>query len=103
MLLIFLSRAASSLLVGSFGLARFFSEGTSPARGWRWPTGASRTPVDGLAPGDPVPVCAVAEGPAISARSAKVAIDAVAIDLVVNSLRILLLPSCRETHHGFGG
>src|SRR5258708_6238809 len=40
MLLIFLSRAAFSLLSGSFGSFRFFSLGTSPARGWRWPTGA---------------------------------------------------------------
>src|SRR3954462_6121332 len=40
MLLIFLSRAAFSLLTASFGSLRFFSFGTSPARGWRWPTGA---------------------------------------------------------------
>src|SRR5712671_1112834 len=40
MLLILRSRMAFSLLKGSFGSFRFFSLGTSPARGWRWPTGA---------------------------------------------------------------
>src|SRR5258708_25826990 len=64
MLLIFLSRAAFSLLSGSFGSCRFFSLGTSPARGWRWPTGASRAGAGFAAPGDPVllPVCAIAAG-----------------------------------------
>src|SRR4029077_10943631 len=40
MLVILRSRAAFSLLSGSFGSLRFFSSGTSPARGCRWPTGA---------------------------------------------------------------
>ena len=44
MLLILRSSAASSLLTGLFGSLRFFSFGTSPARGWRWPTGAWGTP-----------------------------------------------------------
>src|SRR5712692_5456112 len=42
MLLILRSSAASSRLAGVFGLLRFFSDGTSSARGCRWPIGASR-------------------------------------------------------------
>src|ERR1700712_1150628 len=40
MLLILRSRSAFSLLSGSLGSLKFFSLGTSPARGWRCPTGA---------------------------------------------------------------
>src|SRR5262245_55906985 len=44
MLLSFLSSVAFSLARKSVGLPRFFSSGTSAARGWRWPTGAGNTP-----------------------------------------------------------
>src|SRR6266567_8197371 len=72
MLLILRSRAASSLLTGLFGSLRFFSFGTSPARGWRWPTGASRGETDGFAaPEVPIlfPLCATAADPPIRIRS----------------------------------
>src|SRR5882724_2393787 len=39
--LIIWSSAAFSWLIRSLGAIRFFSEGTSSARGWRCPTGAS--------------------------------------------------------------
>src|SRR5260370_39039142 len=83
-----------SLLSGSFGSLRFFSEGTSLARGWRWPIGASRGIADGFAaPGDPVllPVCAIAAGPPTRASSARVGIN-----FAVNNFGILLLLSQRN-------
>src|SRR6476660_9923474 len=97
MLLILRSRAAFSLLKGSFGSLKFFSLGTSPTRGWRWPTGACITPPlpPPLAPEffetdeDP---CANASAPPIRATSA--------IERIV--VRILVLPfpvsslSCRH-------
>src|ERR1700749_2524187 len=86
MLLIFLSRIASSLLMGSLGLPRFFSLGTSPARGWRWPIGASGMPPLLVAPDDPEPVWAMAVGAPIRIRSA--------IDIAV--FFMLLLPSLRR-------
>src|SRR5215475_12230296 len=71
MLLIFLSSTASSLLIGSLGLERFFSLGTSLARGWRWPIGASGIPPPLVAPGPPgLLLCAIAAGEPISIRSA---------------------------------
>src|ERR1043166_3364436 len=84
MLLIFLSSRAFSLLSGSFGSLRFFSEGTSPARGGRWPIGAPRIGCARVAPDDPLPlpVCASAGLP-IRASTA----------IVVIRLRILLLPT----------
>src|ERR1700759_35691 len=88
MLLIFLSRAASSLLMGSLGLPRFFSLGTSPARGWRWPIGACGRPPLLLAP-DPAPVWAMAVGAPIKAR---IAIEARGFFM----LFMLLLPSLRR-------
>src|ERR1700731_2226223 len=89
MLLIFLSRAASSLLMGSLGLPRFFSLGTSLRVGWRWPIGACGSPPLLLAPDDPVPVCAIAVGAPIRTRSA--------IDIAVFfMLFMLLLPSLRR-------
>src|SRR6516165_71786 len=67
MLLIFLSSAWFSLLRGSLGSLRFFSSGTSVARGWRCPTGAGGTvPEDDDCPEDdplPPPVCAMAVPP----------------------------------------
>src|SRR5882757_7531972 len=87
MLLILRSRAAFSLLKGSFGSLRFFSLGTSPTRGWRWPTGACITPP----PPPPVPPeffgtdedpCANASAPQIRTTSA--------IERIV--VRILILP-----------
>src|SRR5215831_10079295 len=69
MLLIFLSRIASSLFAGLFGSDRFFSFGTSLARGWRWPTGAGGTPPL-LVTVEVFPPCAMAEGTPISTRSA---------------------------------
>src|SRR5260370_34464206 len=83
-----------SLLRGSFGSLRFFSEGTSLARGWRWPIGASRGIADGFAaPGDPVllPVVAIAAGAPTRASSAMVGIN-----FAVNNFRILLLPFQRN-------
>src|SRR6267378_615462 len=73
MLLILRSSAASSRLTGSFGLLRFFSDGTSSARGCRWPIGASRVGWGWFAAPDvPVllPVCAIAAGAPIRASSA---------------------------------
>src|SRR6202012_4581858 len=67
MLLIFLSSSASSLFTGSFGLEIFFSSGTSPARGWRCPTGAGGKPPFLVAV--EFPPCANAGAP-ISTRSA---------------------------------
>src|SRR3954447_10268242 len=87
MLLILRSSAAFSLLKGSFGSLRFFSLGTSPTRGWRWPTGACITPP---AP-PPVPPeffgteedpCANTSAPPIRTTSA--------IERIV--VRILILP-----------
>src|ERR1700754_441342 len=76
MLLIFLSSKAFSLLSGSFGSFRFFSEGTSPARGWRCPLGASRAGAGFVALVDPapLPVCAIAAGLPIRASNAIVVI-----------------------------
>src|SRR3954471_17550507 len=88
MLLILRSSAAFSLLKGSFGSLRFFSLGTSPTRGWRWPTGACITPP----PPPPVPPeffgtdedpCANTSAPPIRTTSA--------IERIV--VRILFLPS----------
>src|SRR5689334_20171045 len=88
MLLIFLSRSASSLLMGSLGSPRFLSLGTSPARGWRWPIGAGGRPLPLAAPGAP-PVWAIAVGAPIRTRSA--------IKITVFfMLFILLLPSLRR-------
>src|ERR1700730_11320041 len=87
MLLILRSSAAFSLLNGSFGSFRFFSDGTWSARGWRCPIGASigasRTIGGFLAAGGdpPVPVCANADGPPTRVSSA----------IVVISFRILIL------------
>src|SRR3954449_7707613 len=66
MLLILRSSAAFSLLKGSLGSLRFFSLGTSPARGWRWPTGANGVDPEVAPPDvDPLwlPVCATAAPP----------------------------------------
>src|SRR5882672_9659177 len=85
MLLILRSRAAFSLLSGSFGSLRFFSLGTSPTRGWRWPTGAGITPPPPPPPeffGTDDDPCANASGPPIRTTSA--------IDKIV--FRILVLP-----------
>src|ERR1700754_4797994 len=98
MLLILRSRAAFSLLNGSFGSVRFFSEGTSPARGWRWPIGASRTigwlfvAVDDP---PPVPVCAMAAGAPISVSSA-----ADIVSFVVIRFRILILLALKSAPIG---
>src|SRR3954471_14307698 len=87
MLLILRSSAAFSLLSGSFGSLRFFSLGTSPARGWRWPTGAWTVPPPPL----PLPPeffgtdedpCANASAPPIRTTSA--------VERIV--VRILVLP-----------
>src|SRR4051794_5851031 len=89
MLLILRSSAAFSLLSGSFGSLRFFSLGTSLARGWRWPTGAWTAP-----PPPPLPPppeffetdedpCANASAPPIRTISA--------IERIV--FRMLVLPS----------
>src|SRR5882724_8452345 len=83
MLLILRSRAAFSLLSGSFGSLRFFSLGTSLARGWRWPSGAGI--VDAPPPeffGTDDDPCANASGPPIRTTSA--------IERIV--FRILVLP-----------
>src|SRR5689334_15752389 len=88
MLLIFLSRSASSLLMESLGLPRFFSFGTSPARGWRWPIGACPTPPLLLAL-DPVPVWAIAVGAPVRASNAAKITD-------FFMLFMLLLPSLRR-------
>src|SRR5215216_475898 len=90
MLLILRSRAAFSLLSGSFGSLRFFSLGTSLARGWRCPTGAWIVPLP-PAPLPPPPEffgtddapCANASAPPIRTISA--------IERIV--FRMLVLPS----------
>src|ERR1700692_276549 len=86
MLLIFLSRAASSLFTGLFGSLRFFSLGTSPARCWRWPTGAGTSGLSEFFGTVDDPPCANASGPPIRTSSA--------IDRII--FRILVLPF--ETH-----
>src|SRR5215831_2582203 len=66
MLLIFLSSAWFSLLRGSLGSLRFFSLGTSDARGWRCPIGASGILPLMVSPVDIFllfPVCAMAVPP----------------------------------------
>src|SRR6478609_8297483 len=88
MLLILRSRAAFSLLRGSFGSLRFFSLGTSPTRGWRWPTGAWITPPPPPPPppeffGTDEDPCANASAPPIRTISA--------IERIV--VRIVVLPS----------
>src|SRR3954470_8061164 len=73
MLLILRSSAAFSLLRGSFGSLRFFSLGTSPARGCRWPTGACIVPPPPLAPeffGTDEDPCANPSAPPIRTTSA---------------------------------
>src|SRR4026207_1754028 len=85
MLLILRSRAAFSLLSGSFGSLRFFSLGRSLGRGCRCPPGPWITPPPPLPPeffetdDDP---CANASGPPIRTSSA--------IERIV--FRILVLP-----------
>src|SRR5436305_2047679 len=86
MLLIFLSRAASSLLAVLFGSLRFFSLGRSPARGWRWPIGACAGPWFLTAVDDPPPVCAMAVGTAIRIANA----------VVMMVARIAVLPCSEE-------
>src|ERR1700730_2647161 len=100
MLLILRSRAASSLFTGLFGSLKFCSECTCTARGCRCPTGAGGGPAGLLVFADdpPVPVCAIAGGPAIRTSSATAAIGFVVISLVVSNFRILLLPFSKRLH-----
>src|SRR6267142_5866684 len=97
MLLILRSSAAASRLIGSSGLPRFFSDGTSLARGCRWPIGASRAGWDWLAapdvPDDPVllPVCATAIGPPNR--------TSIAIDMISLPISILHQQSNASTSH----
>src|SRR5215813_3450582 len=76
MLLSFLSSVAFSLARKSVGLPRFFSSGTSAARGWRWPTGAGNTPPPPPAPefftavDEPPPLWANPAGAPIRSTSA---------------------------------
>src|SRR5215207_10448967 len=90
MLLILRSSAAFSLLSGSFGSLRFFSLGTSPARGWRWPTGAWTVPPPPAPPPLPPEFFGTDEDPCANASAPPIRTTS-AIERIV--VRILVLPS----------
>ena len=90
--LIMRSSAAFSWLIGSFGLIRFFSEGTWSARGWRCLTGASGSicwsefAYGGAARFREPAGCAIAAEPSTRASNAIVVINFLIMGLRVGTL-----------------